>query len=173
MGGIVSWLVTGSASADWVGAIGQWVGGIGTIAAVLWAAHVFRDERRQIDLERAGRLRAQEDQASRFSVNVRVHGRSGLYAMSFAVTGVNETNGNVVVTDVEVPVLTQKSSRLPQEVVPGIAVLKWVPNPYQCADDDEVRHFGERYPVTVTYSIDGVSWVRTGEGPPARVSELS
>lgn len=170
VGGIVVWLVTGSASAEWVGAIGQWVGGIGTIAAVFWAVHVFRDERGRIRQADRDERRNAEALARSFSFSGRVQSKSGRRVQSFLLTAKNESSRTVIVTDVSVEGLGRKSDTLPQNFEPGTTdIIRWHNMPYETGNDDEIKNAGKLHPATVTYTIDGVGWIRTGTGDPVRI----
>jgi len=61
-----------SVSPEWVGAVGQWAGAAGTIAAIIWAVHTFQQEsrHRQEDLgrETADKRKAEFDLAEAVQV---------------------------------------------------------------------------------------------------------
>jgi len=47
IGGMTVLLLSHGWTADWVETAGTWVGAVGTIAALLWAVHVFRSDQEQ------------------------------------------------------------------------------------------------------------------------------
>ena len=174
LGSSVGWFVRGNWTAEWVAATGTWIGALGTIGAILWAAHTFRHQQ---DAELLARDQAEVDRrhqerlkAAQVYVTCRGGAGSGGNMTSMHLGLSNGTAQNVELLQFEVQgVRFQEVLDLPLIVAfDGWTRLMPV-DPFH-VDQSELsgRPFTSRH-VTARYRVDGVEWERSPDEDPRRV----
>ncbi|WFS13793.1 hypothetical protein [Rhodococcus aetherivorans] len=181
-GGVITWLVVGSTTAEWTGAIGTWVGSLGAIGALLWAVHTFVEQneekvRAKIAEEDAARTR---EEALAEGVRVKCRGGGGgnqygeMMMNSIEVDVTNDTREPAGFTLFELPGVTLKRTKNWPPTMSAGSVNTFAVNtePFPAPDDEfSGKPLNSKVP-TFRYRLGGVEWQRTGDETPIRVSEL-
>lgn len=182
---VAGWVASGEFSSDWVEAIGTWVGAVGTIAAILWAVHTFQQEtrHRKEDIDRESEDQRKREFTLAEAVSVRCSGASadsipgqvGVRTLtSVWIRLINGTGEAVTIEHFELPGIEFRGNImrfLPPTLTPGQTFRELIDVEPSIVTDAETS---DRAPLTnaipvLRYSIDGVSWERTGAGPPLRL----
>jgi len=189
-GGIAAgWLATRKFTADWVEAIGTWVGALATIATIIWAVHAFQQESRQ-RLEDLGR-EASEKLARESNLAEAVKVRcSGGYAddpetggtsgpdtwmlKSVWIRLLNGTAEPVTIEHFDLPGIRFRAAvmrRLPSTLTAGEEFRETIDIEPVRVTDDEVSDKNplKEFVPALRYRVGGVTWERTGDDPPLRV----
>lgn len=171
-------------SADWVEAVGTWVGALATIATIVWAVHSFQQETRH-RLEDRGREtedKLNQERALAEAVSVRCSGGAadnyGPSTSTLVTVWVKLINGAELPATIvsfelpDVPLNQDPMRVLPQILSPGetfrdsIEVSRGMVQVKNSETGDQ-NPLTDYIPILV-YRIGGVTWQRVGDRPPTR-----
>ena len=181
--GIWARLATSMATTSaWASAIGTWVGAMATIGTIIWAVHVFQRQgaeraEAQVAAEVEQRLEAAERENAALTIAKGVTGRcfggggNGGQMSSIHVQFSNASDKNAALIKFalqDVKIAAASVAKLPTTIAAGMQTdritLDTVPFSAN-ANEFSGRLLNSRTP-TITYSLDGMLWVRDGEDNP-------
>lgn len=178
-GGLFGWFVRGNFTAPWVAAAGSWVGALGTIGAILWAAHTFRleqkTEARKQTNERTEAARRQLQDASQVVFSCYGGGGYGGNMMqNVHLEVVNGAKDSIVLTHtwVDGAVFKAEPFDVNRMVTPGETwkVLVDLKEPIEVDSRELGRRPLRTRQSSITYRLDGNTWKTTPGGEPVRIS---
>jgi hypothetical protein len=178
---MAGWAATRQFSAEWISAVGTWVGALATVGTIIWAVLLFRHESRVREEARDTAVtdkRAAEDRLAE-SVAVRCFGGGGY-----------GPDGDKTMTNVNVEVLngTTQATTLHGFSLPEVSLRDPIADiglPLAMPPHERIRvpvtidpipapdnQFSGR-PLTlatpiIRYQVGGVMWERRGDDPPTR-----
>lgn len=180
VGVVVGWVVTGNLGADWVGAVGTWIGALGTIGAIAWAIHTFREENEQKIRARIASEQQQAETEKALAEGVRVSCRGGggsghagqMDMTSIHVDFANETSHTIGIVAFDLPEIDLKPEPpWPPTLASGDSITRTVTTvPFHCPDDEFSGRPLVSLTPTILYRINGVTWQRVGTAAPTRMS---
>ncbi len=165
----VGWLVDGNWTAEWVSASGTWLGALGTIGAIMFAAHTFNHQQGSAQLA-AQKEREREDLlASQVEVSCTPASNTATTVGELDFTVKNVSAVGVVLESYTVDgVELEPDGELPVQIRAGSPWNKRRRVKIEMsADDIRARTLGGRE-CTFRYSINGIEWSRVVGQPPVR-----
>lgn len=173
-GGSIAWFVDNGMRADWFGAIGTWVGSIGTIATIAWAVITFQHQqgqKRQEEIDAAVARREEElAKAKGITLTCSPYVRNAGAIQKVSLGFANSLAAPVKVIGVNVAHSTVPSiARNALMVMPGSVTHGLDVDPPVSAGPGETTATFSADDVVMTYDIDGVRWSRTGTGDRVRL----
>lgn len=175
VGGSIAWFVDNGRTAPWFGAIGTWVGSIGTIATIGWAVITFQHQqgqKRQEDIDAAVARREEELVLARYVTFT--YGGSVQSKGTVTKGFIEFSNG--LQTPVRIVGVRVVNSTVPSVSRHGLVVDSGSKvRDYFDIDPPLILSPGQRaasvsaVEVEITYEIDGVRWSRTGTSDPVRL----
>lgn len=175
-GGTIAWFVDNGVTADWFGAIGTWVGSIGTIATIAWAVITFQHQQgqqRQEEIDAAVARREEEfAKAKGFTLSCRPYVRG----VGGTVQKVSLTFGNGLAVPVKVLSVRVMHSAIPKIERHGLIINSGsepisgldIAPPLNPEPGETKANFSDA-DVVMTYEIHSVRWSRTGSEDPVRL----
>lgn len=182
VGGSIAWFIDNGVTADWFGAIGTWVGSIGTIGTIWWAVVTFRQQQREklqdaIDAEvarreqEAARRAAEFEQAKRVTVSCWIAETTGGAITRIGAAFANGLAVPVTITGVRVVHSASPSIARHAKVLSAGSsdrlILALDPPLNPGPGETKASFSGDD--VVMTYDVEGVRWSRTGSSDPVRV----
>jgi hypothetical protein len=165
------WVATKQFSPEWVGAIGQWVGGLRTIATLIWAVLLFRHERNREGEKLESTARTAAERAARVTATCeppQYMADDRLYADLYVFNGTTET---IVINAASVDTLGYRETEdVPMRVDAG-EVKNFL---LMCRDTrgveiGPIKEFSQNHPPTIEYEMNGSVWRRSGPEPPIKL----
>lgn len=165
----VGWLVDGNWTAEWVSAAGTWLGALGTIGAIMFAAHTFNHQQDNAQLAAQKEKDREDLLASQVEVSCTPAGNTATTVSELDFTVKNVSAVGVVLESYTVDgVQLEPDSELPVQIGAGSPWNKRRSVKMEMsADDIRARTLGGRE-CTFRYSINGIEWSRVDGQPPVR-----
>ncbi len=185
VGATIGFFARGGWTADWVGAIGTWVGSLGAIAAIVWAVHTFqlergreREEREKAAAQAAGELVREAARVSLTLLGGRGYLGDVIQLNSVHLDVINNTDYVVrllsyVIDDHSDPTVRAREGLAGVNVKPDDNWSQEIGlNPPWPALENELNRNAMRRSrrAVLTYRFDGRTWECATDGVPTLIS---